>query len=655
MTASLQFVEQQQEFSDFCEQLLFRKFIQLCLFTGSSCELPLIYFAENITDVDNINYRRNICAISKDDKTPKDFKGTLLIIQCEGSHPGYARLYFKNNHTPYTYALLPEYRPAYSQLVLEKSDIGAGLFSESSDENKWLATFQGLSRDTVNAIWCPNWPREAHEWLTRGRSHEWPLPSTVIKIASNGCLLVAKPHQGSHFIANEWRFSFSEVELVLIHTWSDVQVYIYHILRLIKSNVVRKCGGKELTFITTYHFKTLMLWSCEERPDEFWLPDNIETSVKELILVMIEWLINKQCRNYFIPGNNMLDHLPVSHDFGREIQFLIDSTNLVDEHISNTVPFTEDPMHDLRTEFSVRMPTNLLFATQLRVSLWHIVDLYTPGRHMYAPSNAIEKSRFFRYDIFNLFQCLKIHRRLILAKNLKEKLNGLNEIENWFQIANTYQIEGFTHVDISPMDNFHSIITKLLKKDIDSSDNIASPKTSTQPAESFSLHCYSNSTRRELCYIRTEIAQRCHAACIVELFFKVVNAQILKPSCFHTAAYEANFYWTIFFEEKNDMTVKSYKRALEICDRWLCYAETIQHSMSFNLFFGVKELPILISNGWSIIFDKYIQIVFGFLSLIKGIISHGFQSNYKRLNANSDFDLIVHMYPLDFLGYIRLI
>ena len=198
----------------------------------------------------------------------------------------------------------------------------------------------------VDAIWCPNWPEEANEWKLRERPNDWPLSSTVNKIVNNGCFLVAKPHQGSQFIANEWRFSFSEAELILIHTWSDVQMYIYHILRLIKSDVVRKCGGKKMTFLTTYHFKTLMFWACEEKPKEFWLPGNIESSVKELLIIMIEWLTEKQCRNYFMPGNNMLDHLPDSHDFEREVQFLIDSVNLVDQYISNTVPFTEDRKHD---------------------------------------------------------------------------------------------------------------------------------------------------------------------------------------------------------------------------------------------------------------------------------------------------------------------
>src|SRR6218665_364720 len=382
--------EHETEFSNFCEQLLIRKFSNVQLYTGSCFELPLIYFLESVTDLDNISYPRDVCAIKNGETAPKYFKGTVLIIQSERTHQGYARLYFKNNNRPYIFALVPEQRPAKWQMLLQRtdltprlleiSDIPSDLISGSSCTCEWLANFEGLSRDLVDAIWCPTWPDEAHEWITRERPNEWPSPSIVNKIINTGCLLIPKPHLDSQFIPNEFRFSFSKAELILVYTWSDKQLYIYHILRLIKSDVVRKCGGKKTTFLTTYHFKTLMFWACEEQPKDFW-NDVIESSVKELILIMIEWLINKQCQNYFIPGNNMLDHLPKGHDFGREIQLLIDSVYLIDEYISNTVPFTEDPMHYLGKEFYVRISTNLVFALQLRVSLWYIVDLYTPGRH----------------------------------------------------------------------------------------------------------------------------------------------------------------------------------------------------------------------------------------------------------------------------------
>jgi len=52
--------------------------------------------------------------------------------------------------------------------------------------------------------------------------------------------------------------------------------------------------------------------------------DNISAIIAEIICVMIEWLIDKNCPNYFIPENNMLDHLTVDHSFSKEVDFLSD-------------------------------------------------------------------------------------------------------------------------------------------------------------------------------------------------------------------------------------------------------------------------------------------------------------------------------------------
>src|SRR6218665_258772 len=360
---------------------------------------------------------------------PKEFKGTVLIIRSEESHHGYAKLYSKTDNIPYTHVKAPEHMPAQCEVFLEKSDIATDLFPDSSYTCRWLAHFQGLKHDKVQAIWCPNWPEEANEWKRRERKYEWPSLCTVDKIVNNRCFLVAKPHKKSEYVVNEYRFSFSEAELVLIHTWNHVQMYIYHILRQIKSDVVKKCGGKEMTYLTTYHFKTLMFWACEEKPEEFWLPDKTESSVQELILDMCEWLIEKRCDNYFMPSYNMLDPLTDCHNFEREVQFLIESVSLIDQYISNTVPVAITVYHGRLKDISVRLRNKLLFSLQLQMCFRQHIDSSKPGKPMHKPSSPIETSHLFRSVIANLFKCLIIQRFLGSAKNFEVKLDGMREFE----------------------------------------------------------------------------------------------------------------------------------------------------------------------------------------------------------------------------------
>jgi len=52
-----------------------------------------------------------------------------------------------------------------------------------------------------------------------------------------------------------------------------------------------------------------MFWACEEKPTQFWRYDLSVQPVCELLIEMIKWVKLKFCANYFIPDNNMMDHL----------------------------------------------------------------------------------------------------------------------------------------------------------------------------------------------------------------------------------------------------------------------------------------------------------------------------------------------------------
>lgn len=101
--------------------------------------------------------------------------------------------------------------------------------------------------DRVEAIYCSAWPLEAAEWITREQKNGWPSKFVVGKIVGSGCHLVPKAHPSNPGYETHWRFSFSVAEAILIHSWTDVQKYIYHVLRLIKNEVVECCGGEGKT------------------------------------------------------------------------------------------------------------------------------------------------------------------------------------------------------------------------------------------------------------------------------------------------------------------------------------------------------------------------------------------------------------------------
>ena len=71
---------------------------------------------------------------------------------------------------------------------------------------------------------------------------------------------------------------------------------------------------KELSFpnvLSSYFFKTIFMWTCESVPAAEWYEENIVKMVLLLIDELIQCLVQKRILNYFIPLNNMIDHMPM--------------------------------------------------------------------------------------------------------------------------------------------------------------------------------------------------------------------------------------------------------------------------------------------------------------------------------------------------------
>src|SRR6218665_1959723 len=321
-----------KEVSEFLRNLLLVGKGHVSLICGSAFELPIQYVMTNATDVDIMYIPTDLCALPVNVSAPQHFQGKTLVVTTEGMHSGFARLCSPDCNLRYRRQesiLKHHYKngPAWTSNVNSGShiDIINSVF-KNLDSSQCRGIYRRLlemKMDRVYAICCPYWPKEADEWKTRDRPNGWPPTDVVDKVVASGCYFVAKPHQSCPEDDTQWRFSFSHAELILIHSWTDVQKYIYHILRLIKSDAVKACGGSEETVLCTYFFKTLMFWECERKPKEFWEDENVETSIRELLCTMIGWLIDGRCPNYFIPESNMLSAATNRVHFTNEIQLLL--------------------------------------------------------------------------------------------------------------------------------------------------------------------------------------------------------------------------------------------------------------------------------------------------------------------------------------------
>ena len=169
--------------------------------------------------------------------------------------------------------------------------------------------------DSVRCVRCLLWPPQAADWPTRHRNYEWPDSATADRVVSNGCDLVHVANrrcgEDEWMLTHQFRLPFSRAEIVLINSWVPLQQIVYHLLpvfleteRLTES--ADNCGSGTLI---NYRINTLMLWSCELKPRNWWTDNFSFTAIcADLLLLLSQWLNQGYCPHYFITRCNVFDH-----------------------------------------------------------------------------------------------------------------------------------------------------------------------------------------------------------------------------------------------------------------------------------------------------------------------------------------------------------
>ena len=151
----------------------------------------------------------------------------------------------------------------------------------------------------------------AAQWSNTRRMFCWPTPALIAQTVSRGCDLVPVSHPDCKNNIWQWRLSFSRAEVVLLQSWTPLQQIVYHMLRFFAKRLLIATDGQTPVtekLLCGYHIKTLMLWSCEERPPEFWNKGRLVRICATLLGVLATWLRRRECSNYFLPQCDLLGH-----------------------------------------------------------------------------------------------------------------------------------------------------------------------------------------------------------------------------------------------------------------------------------------------------------------------------------------------------------
>ena len=166
--------------------------------------------------------------------------------------------------------------------------------------------------DFVETMRCVNWPMEMRNWEFRKREHDWPDRKTINAIMDGGCDVLITPEQCAYTEVSllgetsvirspNMLISFSRAEITLVNSWTFVQQIVYHILRRFSITELYSSTSS----LCNYHIKTLMLWSAENKPAEWWEESSIVIVCCQLLEELGVMLDKNNCPSYFLPDCNL--------------------------------------------------------------------------------------------------------------------------------------------------------------------------------------------------------------------------------------------------------------------------------------------------------------------------------------------------------------
>lgn len=157
--------------------------------------------------------------------------------------------------------------------------------------------------DQVFCFASKTWPPSALPFIKR--CHSWPKPQVLNIITINGCHLVPIGHTNGHHEEEEWRILFSEAETILVNSMSHSQFLFSGMMKVFLSEVINKELEEIDQPISSYHIKTAIFWSLQNNMFSECHPRNFMQCFWICFKLVIQWVYEGVCPNFFIPENNM--------------------------------------------------------------------------------------------------------------------------------------------------------------------------------------------------------------------------------------------------------------------------------------------------------------------------------------------------------------
>ncbi|XP_052697279.1 uncharacterized protein LOC128175567 [Crassostrea angulata] len=232
---------------------------------------------------------------------------TMILSDSSGSPPGFTLLQLL---TPSRYQELQLACVIKNDRVYISSSIWRQIMCDHAIPNSKVhgpcgsGALGTMEYDTAHCFISNFWPPSASSWIDR--CHSWPDPEVVNDIFKNGCHFVAIGHPLGLHENEEWRMSFSRAEYKLVYSMNHCQFLTYGLLKLFLKEVINQQSEEEINkLLCSYHMKTIVFWAIQQNTLPYLCPQNFLAGFWVCFKLLLKWVYEGICPNFFIPRNNM--------------------------------------------------------------------------------------------------------------------------------------------------------------------------------------------------------------------------------------------------------------------------------------------------------------------------------------------------------------
>ena len=104
---------------------------------------------------------------------------------------------------------------------------------------------------------------------------------------------------------NEWRISFSLAEYKIVKSMNHSQFLVYGLLKIFLKEVINQQYDKSKICLCSYYMKTVVYWTIQQNSNFEWCPENLLKGFWMCFKLLLKWVYEGVCPNFFIPQNNM--------------------------------------------------------------------------------------------------------------------------------------------------------------------------------------------------------------------------------------------------------------------------------------------------------------------------------------------------------------